>query len=438
MLRETILVIFLGFLIHSLSIAQDHDHHSDHHHDTLEHNMSHRFSLSLPMTRNGSGTGWLPDSSPMYGKMFHKRGWMMMLHGNIFLRYNNQDAFRAGERGASKFDAPNWIMGMAQKKLGKRHLLSFSTMLSLDPVTVGGEGYPLLFQTGETWQGRALVDRQHPHNFFSELSVGYSYQLSEKTDFFLYLAYPGEPALGPVAFMHRVSALSNPDSPLGHHWQDATHIAFGVATLGIRHGIFKLDVSKFTGAEPSENRWGFDPPLMDSWAGRVAANPHKNLSLQLSHSYLVSPEATQPGVDVRRTTASILHQSRFSNEENYLSSALFWGLNQSDHNEHSIGYEFTWRTGNNYVYGRYEWIQKDADELQIDLTNNHQNDHHHLVNINALTLGYSRIIFRAMGIRCSAGLQGTVFLADDLATPEYGRTPVSFQVYTRIFPGLMR
>src|SRR5258706_1957164 len=31
--------------------------------------MSHAFSKSLPMNRNGSGTGWLPDATPMYAWM---------------------------------------------------------------------------------------------------------------------------------------------------------------------------------------------------------------------------------------------------------------------------------------------------------------------------------------------------------------------------------
>jgi hypothetical protein len=31
--------------------------------------------------------------------------------------------------------------------------------------------------------------------------------------------------------MHRPSQ-HDPDAPIGHHWQDSTHITFGVATLG--------------------------------------------------------------------------------------------------------------------------------------------------------------------------------------------------------------
>jgi len=246
-LIATTYLFLLLFAVDRLAFAQHEQHQtsvqdtvpagSQQHHAT----MSHAFSQSLPMTRNGSGTGWLPDASPMYGYMLHGKRWMYMFHGNIFVRYNKQDLFDKGSRGDSKVDAPNWVMGMGQRKVGSRGLFRFSGMFSLDPL-FGGEGYPLLFQTGETYQGEPLVDRQHPHNLFSELSVAYTHKFSSESDAFIYLAYPGEPALGPVAFMHRPSSQNNLDSPLGHHWQDATHITFGVTTLGIRYRMLKLRV----------------------------------------------------------------------------------------------------------------------------------------------------------------------------------------------------
>ncbi|HYK57027.1 MAG TPA: hypothetical protein VEV15_11205, partial [Flavisolibacter sp.] len=149
--------------------------------------MSHAYSLNLPMNRNGSGTGWLPDASPMYGYMFHSPKWMYMLHGNLFFRYNNQDFTNKGSRGNSEFDAPNWLMFMGQRQVGKNGLFHFSTMVSLDAPLGGGSGYPLLFQSGEAYKGKAIVDRQHPHDLFSELSVSYSQALSPKTDVFAYV-----------------------------------------------------------------------------------------------------------------------------------------------------------------------------------------------------------------------------------------------------------
>ncbi|WP_223151460.1 hypothetical protein [Chitinophaga varians] len=229
--------------------------------------MSHAFSLNLPMNRNGSGSSWLPDVSPMYGYMFHSRKWMYMVHGNVFLRYTYQDIGHKGARGGDQFDAPNWFMLMAQRRVGKKGLFHYEVMISFDRLTEGGAGYPLLFQSGESWKGQPLVDRQHPHDLFSGLSVGYSYALSKYADVYASFGYPGEPALGSVAFMHRPSAMTNPDAPVSHHWNDGTHITFGVATLGVRLYDFKLEGSVFTGREPDENRYNFDKMRFDSWSG---------------------------------------------------------------------------------------------------------------------------------------------------------------------------
>src|SRR5207253_9881589 len=171
----------------------------------------------------------------------------------------------------------------------------------------GEKGYPLLFQTGETANGRPLVDRQHPHDLFSELAISYSYALSKKTDVFAYLGYPGEPALGPVTFMHRPSSLDNPNSPISHHWVDATHITFGVVTIGFRLGKFKLEGSSFTGREPNGNRYSFDKPRFDSRSGRLAFNPNKNWAIQVSHGFVKSPEELHPVENIYKTTASVVY-----------------------------------------------------------------------------------------------------------------------------------
>ena len=192
--------------------------------------MNSQYSLDLPMNRDGSGTSWVPDETPMYGYMYHHKGWMTMIHGSLFLRYNNQDVFKSGSRGGTKVDAPNWFMMMTQKQIGKNGLFSVGTMFSFDPFLVGPGGYPLLFQTGESYKGNKLVDRQHPHDLFAEISPSYTQRVAKEADVSVSIGYPGEPALGPPVFMHRLSAMNNPDAPLTHHYADATHITFGVAT----------------------------------------------------------------------------------------------------------------------------------------------------------------------------------------------------------------
>lgn len=451
-MKKKIITVALGVLISAAAFAQ-HDHHTAPKTDTTRQDrqmqmnhgdhqmsdtemppMSHAFSLNLPMNRNGSGTGWLPDASPMYGYMLHSKKWMYMFHGNIFLRYTNQDVGNKGTRGDSKFDAPNWFMAMGQRRVGERGLFHFNTMFSLDPL-FGGEGYPLLFQTGETFKGEPLVDRQHPHNLFSELSVAYTQSFSKDADAFVYLAYPGEPALGPVAFMHRPSSLNNPDSPLGHHWQDATHITFGVATLGFRYKIFKLDGSLFTGREPGESRYGFDKAKFDSYSYRITVNPSKTISAQISKAFIKSPEAADPDENVNRTTASILHSLPLRNENSFLTSAFVWGYNDAGegHQENSFTLESNLQLNKFAVYGRFESIEKSAGELQlIDF------EDHELFKINALTIGMNYTFLRQWQTNFAIGAQGTLYNADAALNPVYGNNPASVEMYMRISPTIMK
>ncbi|MBC5991903.1 hypothetical protein [Pontibacter cellulosilyticus] len=448
--------LYLGFvliLLCATTAAAQHEHHqkqkqpqdtTKHKQHSMQHGdmhhgsspMSHAFSRNLPMNRNASGTGWLPDESPMYGNMFHSGDWMFMLHYNIFARYNNQDIFESGNRGDSQFDVPNWFMFMGQRLVGERGLFRFSTMISLDPITVGGNGYPLLFQTGETFNDKPLIDRQHPHDLFSELSIGYTHMLSEDADVFLYLGYPGEPAISNVAFMHRPSALNNPDSPLGHHWQDATHITFGVATLGFRYHNFKLEGSSFTGREPDEERYDFDKPRFDSRALRLTFNPSSQWSLQASTSFVKSPEVNEPDEDVYRSTASALYGKKLAGDNRFFTGSANWGFNYVDahHKEHSFLLEASLQNDRFSVYSRYEFIQKSAEELGFE---EEAFGHDEVLGVNALTVGANRQVFEIGTVNFNLGAQLSLFRPDSQLHPYYGKLPLSGQVYLRVFPKLM-
>ncbi|MDU0369423.1 hypothetical protein ACFPAF_03380 [Hymenobacter endophyticus] len=408
--------------------------------------MSHAYSRSLPMNRNGSGTAWNPDNTPMFMWMHHKGAWMVMNHGAVNVRYTRQNIGRgSGQRGGSTFDAPNWFMTMAQRRIGQKGLLNLTAMISLDPLTEGGNGYPLLFQSGEAYKGQPLVDRQHPHDLFSALSVAYTHAISEDVDVTAYLGYPGEPAIGPVAFMHRISAMPNPDAALGHHWQDATHITFGVATLGVRYKQFRLEGSNFTGREPDEHRYGFDRPRADSWAGRLSWNPTGALALQVSRATIKRPEELHPDEDVKRTTASVIQSSQWG-EYRFITSALVWGLNQHveadghSHGEasHSVLAETNVQLGKPAVYGRYEFVQKSNEELQIPLFGPADEPLTAQYNVHALTLGANYRVAQLARTDLTLGAQATVYRPDQDIRYYYGSTPVSAQVYLRLNPSLMR
>ncbi len=395
---------------------------------------SHAYSRSLPMNRNASGTAWNPDASPMYMwlKQTDKTGWMF--HGSIFLRYTHTDLFGAGNRGAERLSFPNWFMVMMNRKLGKRGLLNTTAMISLDRFTETGNGYPLLFQSGETWKGIRLVDRQHPHDLFSSLSVGYTHMLNNDIDLFGYFGYPGEPALGAPAFMHRVSAMNDPDAPLGHHWQDATHITFGVATAGFRYKQFKAEGSVFTGREPDENRYDFDKMRFDSWSYRISYNPTASWALQFSQGFIHEPEALEPGKDITRTTASVLFAKGIS-KDRHISTALIWGLNDKgeDHKEHSLLAEGNFQFQKNALFGRYEFIQKSTEELELEDELGHQ-----AFNVHTFSAGYNRHLFSKGALELTAGSKITFNLPANNLKPLYGEMPLGFQVYLQIRPLLQK
>ncbi len=454
-MKHDLLLCLLGLLFATPLLAQHEQHGKDtmqmQHHDHMHMDsganatmqampahsvpMSHSYSLNLPMNRNGSGTGWLPDASPMYGVMIHSKKWMYMIHGNVFVRYTNQDFTGRGSRGAQKFDAPNWFMVMAQRKIGRNGLLHIGGMLSLDRLTEGGGGYPLLFQSGESWKGKALVDRQHPHDLFSEISIGYTQALSAKSDVFVYLGYPGEPALGSVAFMHRPSAMYNPDAPISHHWNDGTHITFGTVTAGYRYDKLKIEASVFTGREPDENRFDFDKPRFNSWSARLSYNPNANWAFQVSHGFIKSPEALHPGENVQRTTASAIASYPLGEDRSFNATAI-WGLNKTKGHdgENAVLAEASLSLKKIAVYTRYEWVQKSQEELDLDPLIYSEG----LFPVNAVTAGISYDWLRLNPVTVVIGGQLSLYHADSRLDQLYGKNPLAAELYLRIYPSLMR
>ena len=393
-----------------------------------------------PMSRDGSGTAWLPDASPMEAVHASAGAWALMLHGAAFPRYTAQDAFDSGTRGDASLGAPNWVMGMAQRSAGLGRL-TVRAMISADPLTEGGDGYPLLLQSGETFEGERLVDRQHPHDLVDELAVMYTAPVSDRVGVFGYAAYPGEPALGPPAFMHRPSARFLADAPISHHWQDATHIAWGVATAGVVLGPVKLDASLFTGAEPDEERIEPDRPRLDSYSARLSVNPTDRWALQVSRGFLREPEALEPGVDQRRTTASMLYSQPFRGGD--LSAAIIWGMNQSaGHDEaasedehhgttHAVLGEATLTLGRQAFFGRAEWTQKPPAELALDDLGEDA------LALGLLTLGSAREVAQVGPLAATLGAQATLYRIPDTIQALYGKQPVSLQVFLRLTPARM-
>jgi hypothetical protein len=380
------------------------------------------------LEHQASGTSVNPASSPM--DMIHKQAgsWTLMLHGVAFLA----DTQQTGPRGADKFFAPNWFMGSAAHKLG-RGTLQFRSMISLDPATVTNRRYPLLFQTGETAYGKPIVDGQHPHDLFMELSAQYSHPLSESTNMLLYFAPVGDPALGPVAFPHRISASELPQATLAHHMQDSTHIANEVFTVAVVRPRFRIEASAFHGAEPNENRWNIDHGAIDSWSTRFTLTPGPNWAGQVSVGRLTHPEALEHG-DVVRSTASVTYNRPLA-QGNWASSIL-WGRNHKtteQRNLNSYGAESVLRFRHkNYVTGRFELVDK--DELFSDrpeIREHLEQTAGSTFRIAAYTLGYTRDINLVPWLETGIGGNFSVYGIPAAIKPYYGSHPAGFLFFVR-------
>ena len=303
-------------------------------------------------TREASGTSWQPDVSEHKGWMIPAGDWMLMIHGNLDLIADTQ----SGRRGDDKLFAAGMLMGMATRTFANGNTLQFRGMISPDPL-MGKRGYPLLLASGETANGRdRLIDRQHPHDLFMELSASYSVKLADKASAFIYGGLPGEPAFGPPAFMHRQSISTSPEAPISHHWLDSTHITFGVLTAGVVLERVKIEASRFNGREPDEHRYDIETGPLDSSSVRVSWNPSDRWSLQGSWAFLAEPEQLEPGVNQRRLSASANYTRPFAN--GWWASTLAWGRKTADgHAQDAFALESSYKWDNWTLFGRGEWTE---------------------------------------------------------------------------------
>ena len=384
----------------------------------------------------GSGTSWEPHSSQLHMWDKVSGGWVFMFHFNAIAGVNSQ----GGPRGATKFESANWFMPMAFHKVGKG-TLQLRGMFSLEPFTYARGGSPLLLQTGETYKGRPIIDKQHPHDFWMELSAQYTLPIGERGTWFTYFGYPGEPALGPPAFMHRESASENPAATLAHHLQDSTHISFGVLTTGFTYRWFKLEGSVFNGHEPDENRYNFEAHTWNSRSARFSFAPNDNWTMQVSYGFLRQPEAAEPTTDIRRATASIQYNKPF--KRGNWSSALIWGRNHTSspgetHNLNGYTAESTVNfLDKNYFYTRLELVDKNellraADRAKLGITQAHPS-----FRIGAYTFGGVRDVWNTDKLSLGIGSDFTFYSTPAVLDRIYGNNPVSWRLFLRLRPRKM-
>ncbi len=389
-------------------------------------NMSQAAPDWMPSAHLGSGTAWQPAATAGHFWMKSFGAWDLMAHGVVFVDYNQQ----GGPRGEGKAESVNWLMLMQQHATAGGTLL-FREMFSAESLTSPHPGFPELFQTGETYHGQPLVDHQHPHNVFGELALDYNHPVGDKVSWLFYGGPVGEPALGPVAYIHRASAAELPLAPLSHHLQDSTHISFGVLTTGLVLYHLKIEGSVFNGREPNEKRYSIQFAPLDSWSTRLSIAPSRNWTMQYSYGRLEHPEALEPGSQ-RRQTASVEYVRPLMNGS-WATTAL-WGRVHKEADGHNLdGYllETTLNFKSNYyAFSRLELVDK--DELFPD------NPMSPSFRIGAYTFGGERDLFQRRLWQLALGSDVTFYSKPPSLNPAYGANPVSFQVFFRARPALHR
>jgi hypothetical protein len=387
-------------------------------------------------SHSGSGTSVEPNSVPQPMWMTMRGRWMLMLHSNAFLA----DTQQTSPRGHDKLFSTNWAMPMAQRSLG-RGQLTLRTMLSLEPATVTGRQYPLLFQIGETAYGKPIIDGQHPHDFFMETAALYDLPLSRKTMLSLYLAPVGDPAIGPVAFPHRASALEDPVATLGHHQEDSTHISDDVLTLGVSHdwpnlGV-RVEAGGFHGREPNEHRWQIQQGPIDSWATRLTLQPGQNWSGQFSWGRLHSPEALFPREDQARSTASVMYYRPFgSHGAGNWTSTLLWGRTRSL-SDNLIQNSYLFESTLQFQTANHLWTRIEDDDRTTELLLGERAipsgfSEEPAGRVQAYTFGYDRDLFPLPHAATALGAQVTAYTAGSRLEPVYGSDPLGLVVFLRI------
>lgn len=404
---------------HTTPAATPHVAHGDTH---AQHGMK-AFLGPYPLNREGSGTGWVPDTTPHEGIHARFGEWSTMAHAQFNFVYDKQGGPRGGEKGFVN----GMVMAMAQRPLGDG-TFGLRAMLSPDPF-MGPAGYPLLLASGETADDKThLIDRQHPHDLFMELAATYSYNLSKTASVFLYAGLPGEPALGPPAFMHRTGGMDIPEAPITHHWLDSTHITFGVVTAGVVVENWKVEASAFKGREPDQYRYDIEAPKLDSFSARLSWNPVKELSMQVSWGRLRSPEALEPLVDEDRLTASATWTQPFG-DDNLWSTTAAWGRKMLHPGETLDGYMLESAL---ILKKRYTLFLRAERVAETELHHDEPALHGRVLSVNKVSVGGIWDFYRQDNMTAGIGALVSRYALPDELKPLYGSDPTSGMIFARI------
>ena len=349
--------------------------------------------------------------------------WQWRVETNIFAGYNRQ------ARKFTDFDAwesQNWLMATAARTTG-----AWTTTViaggTLEPFTLADLGSPQVFQTGETFGDAPLIDYQHPHDLAMHLGADTARAVG-RARLTVGAALVGGPPIGPQPFMHRVSAIENPQVPLSHHQLDATHITHGVVRARLEAGGVGLEAATFRGQEPDEQRTDLDLGRLDSQAVRVGYL-RGAWDAQVSIAWLTRPERLST-YDAERRTASLAY-TRTRGARTFAATVAA-GQNREAHgNLEAYLAEAMFRPSPAWAaYTRVEWLDKDildAGFHPVGVGHTHRQS-----RVGALTIGGVKDVASGPFGRLGLGADVTTYRVPANLRESYGR-PFSMHVFVRYY-----
>jgi len=367
--------------------------------------------LGIPVGRVGSGTAWLPDAAGHQGVVVAHGTWDLSMHGTVLFYYDGQ----SGRRSAGQLGSLNWLMVAAVRSLGDG-LLRLRAMVSAEAVTVSEPGYPQLLQVATAYHGQTVADREHPEAPVMETAALYERAIGPDVGLSAYLAAVGEPALGPVSYLHRPSAPADPLVPLGHSVQDITHTSYGVGTIGLFTRALKLEASVFNGAHPDPNAGFAYHVRLDSYSTRLTWNPAATWSLSVWGGRLAASSGAHAHDAAARVGSSALYSIARS-EGGAWSTALIWGADipvATGRPVHTLLVESSVDIGRNTLFGRGEYVQRTAAELSLI------GSVPPVLDVGAVAGGYARRLFDFGDFAAWTGVRGTMNVIPAELVPFYG------------------
>ena len=338
--------------------------------------------------------------------------------------YNQQ----GGPRGEGKAESVNWGMLMEQHKLGKGTIL-FRQMFSAESLTSPHPGFPELFQTGETYHGEPLVDHQHPHNVFAELALLYTLPLTEKLSWEFYGGPSAEPALGPVTYIHRASAV-------GAAAGSARPSFAGFDPHQLRRGHDRIhdrprQAGSFRFQRPRAERGTLEHPAGERWIPgrggpslRLRRTGQRNTALD---GWSIRKRSNRAASGGRLHLWSTTGHWRPAN----WATTLIWGRVHKIATDTTLNSYLLESTLNfrerNYAFSRLELVDKDELFPQAPV--------HPVYRIGAYTLGGVRDLIHDRAWQLGLGADVTFYSKAAVLDPAYGDHPVSFQIFIRMRPG---